>query len=800
MAAGSSRWVLSFLCWALLSFANASGKRSLEGTIIFSTYRRLRFAFDIFCVDVPSNFTNFSSFSETRLTYGEGQNVNYNGFFASDSDQNLIFKGSSRSQKHQSSSYGDFTRGRSALEDKILVYISEQKGRPQVYFNLYSLKAGGVRGFNIKVNDGNSRTDHATIRHTIETAALHTASTDLLYKSYRGLSANVGDDDDDVDQPVFFQDRPSIAGGSVVYVSSQDRPQKLRQSWTAVYSTSLTTGLSTRLTPGGVVDYSPSVSPSGEWVLVASYGNRTWEGELHELYTDLYIFNASDGSNRTLLVSGGGWPSWGDDSTFFFHRKAEDGWWSIYKGVVSWDIILGHYTQMNGVITIERVTPPGIHCFTPAASATESWVAVATRRPESSFRHIEIFDLQTNSFFPVTNLTAPWTHHYNPFVSHDSTLLGYHKCRGGPNEEGLPYMQGDAYGFAGSMQEATSLAKANDVPGKVPHLDSMIAPFSGLSLLRTDGEFPSFSPDGSLIAYIGKAGETGVRAMRSDGSGSTDVYPNASFGTVWDRVREGVIYTSSGPIFNSRASAHIVAICNAHKLVNGEEVLLESKVLTKEGTRSNAFPSPSPDGKYLVFRSSRSGSKNLYIMDAAQGEEGGLWRLTQGKWTDTMCSWSPDGQWIVFSSDRESPRSGSFSLFLIHPNGTGLRKVFSDLHVGGRANHASFSPDSKSLLFTTDYAGFSSEPIGLPFQYQGYGDIFVSSLDGKYLERITHVQYENGTPSWGTKYIDSTELAQEGEDVQCAYEDVDWLSEDTWHVQLRMPLNLSVQARCGYAG
>ena len=37
----------------------------------------------------------------------------------------------------------------------------------------------------------------------------------------------------------------------------------------------------------------------------------------------------------------------------------------------------------------------------------------------------------------------------------------------------------------------------------------------------------------------------------------------------------------------------------------------------------------------IMFRSARSGHKNLYLMDA-RGEEYGLTRLTEGPWTDTM--------------------------------------------------------------------------------------------------------------------------------------------------------------------
>ena len=283
----------------------------------------------------------------------------------------------------------------------------------------------------------------------------------------------------------------------------------------------------------------------------------------------------------------------------------------------------------------ERVTPPGVHAFTPAASTTGKWIAVATRRPGSAHRHVEIFDLITKEFIKVTELVNPEGNHYNPFVSPDSKSLGYHRCRGG---------------------KSTS-AEFSPTKPHVEHIKSVVS--KNLAVIRIDGSFPSFSPDGSMIVYIDGVRSTrdGAFVMKLDGTESRRIYTKPMFGTVWDKKRKGTIYGAVGPTFASEDSTvHIVKVDNADTAdVDKDERSSSSKVLTKKGSANNAFPSPSPDGKYLVFRSGRSGFKNLYIMDAEHGEEKYLRRLTEGEWDDTMASWSPDNQWIAFSSDRANP-------------------------------------------------------------------------------------------------------------------------------------------------
>lgn len=178
--------------------------------------------------------------------------------------------------------------------------------------------------------------------------------------------------------PSPMKDRPSLAGDHLVYVSAHEPSGSPRQSWAAVYSTHLPTKETLRLTPPGTADFSPSVSPSGVWTAVASSASG-WGGEVEELPTDIYVFKTADGSERTKLVDHGGWPCWADDSTLYFHRQSSDGWWSVYRAGVGFADGVRPF-----VASVDRITPPGFHVFTPAASVgNPGIIAVATRRPSS---------------------------------------------------------------------------------------------------------------------------------------------------------------------------------------------------------------------------------------------------------------------------------------------------------------------------------------------------------------------------------------------------------------------------------
>ena len=118
-------------------------------------------------------------------------------------------------------------------------------------------------------------------------------------------------------------------------------------------------------------------------------------------------------------------------------------------------------------------------------------------------------------------------------------------------------------------------------------------------------------------------------------------------------------------------------------------------------------PEGSPDGKWIYFNGSMSGTMQLWRMKTdGSGQE----QLTFDQNNNWFPHISPDGKWIAYISflddidPTEHPGGKTVSLKLMPANG-GFPKTIAYLYGGqGTINTPSWSPDSKQISFVS-YSG-----------------------------------------------------------------------------------------------
>ncbi len=120
-------------------------------------------------------------------------------------------------------------------------------------------------------------------------------------------------------------------------------------------------------------------------------------------------------------------------------------------------------------------------------------------------------------------------------------------------------------------------------------------------------------------------------------------------------------------------------------------------VMNPDGTGERAittgpgdfWPDLSPDGRFVVFRSNRSGNNEIYVADVNGGTPVNISNSTAN---DDWPRWSPNGHRIAFHSNRD----GNFNIFTVTPDGSDLRHVTTDAALD---QWADWSPNGQQLAF-----------------------------------------------------------------------------------------------------
>lgn len=121
------------------------------------------------------------------------------------------------------------------------------------------------------------------------------------------------------------------------------------------------------------------------------------------------------------------------------------------------------------------------------------------------------------------------------------------------------------------------------------------------------------------------------------------------------------------------------------------------------------YPVPSPDGRRIAYRkvidtpgldwALKNVARNSEVFVASIDGADEI-NLTAHAAYDGYAMWSPDGRWIIFSSSRTGHPNGG-QLFLVRPDGSSLRQI-TDSTVS--YTQASFTPDGSSVYASRIYA------------------------------------------------------------------------------------------------
>lgn len=155
------------------------------------------------------------------------------------------------------------------------------------------------------------------------------------------------------------------------------------------------------------------------------------------------------------------------------------------------------------------------------------------------------------------------------------------------------------------------------------------------------------------------------------------------------------------------ASNEVDAYVSANQIITLWPDGSHLRVLTA-ATNNDTEPDLSPDGKWIAFtrcignvNCDDIGAVNIWLMRADGSDVHEITHCdgTHCYGSDTP-SFSPDGRWIAISRDQlNSSGVDHPGIFLIRPDGSGLRRVTDNGANGPPDMHPHFSPNGHSLVF-----------------------------------------------------------------------------------------------------
>ena len=488
-----------------------------------------------------------------------------------------------------------------------------------------------------------------------------------------------------------------------------------------------------RLTDDPAFDDQGALSPDGSMLAFVS----TREGGFANIW--LQALSSADRRARPIAKTNAGSfrPSWSPDGKWIAFtsdrdttRARWDGGWELVQSTALYIVradgsSLRRLTELGGYAGSPRWSPDGRKIVFYRSTPKDVYPGRFGRNRPSISQTVSM-DLESGAVHEYTSgpglkIAPQWL---------PNGEVGFLQKFG--DKKGLAFVSGKT-GVPGIMRNPSWSAdgkmvvyqKPLDTPA--PRMLPVFSRDSGFSLYRT-GQFPAWSPAGDR--FVVTEGSK-LQILDAKGENSRTIY-DCKDGQVtfpaWSPDGK-VIAFGAGSYFTGHAKPAAIEIANA----DGAGI----RKLT-DGPGNAGFPSWSPDGKRIVYRVAGL-EQGLRILNL---EDGKVVTLTTEY--DNFPAWSPKGDLIEFTSFRD----GDFEIYTVKPDGSGVRRL---THTRGNDAHGIWSPDGEWIVFSSSRVGWKDEALASDYGPQPYGELFAMRADGSGVRQLTDNQWEDALPAFQPK-------------------------------------------------